>query len=422
MDNFYASYPVENGGGSGVTSLNGLTGALTLVAGSGISITPAGSNITIATTGGPFANTFLSNLDSPTSINQNLLPSTILKTLGQPNGSQWASVYASNYRAPSDGADVVLVAQNLASGNTGGVHALSGNAISGNSGNITLTIGSASGTRGNIIFQDGTEGVSGYVWTSIDTNGSGSWMPSSGGGGANTSLSNLSAVAINTGLIFGASVAGSLTTADDASLSQDLTLSTGNTTAASGLSGNIILIPGTGPTSSSNSGSISLATQSIAGAGAIAGDILLTAGSAATHSGNIVLRLTNALGAFGKLKIKDGSEGTVGSVWTSVDTAGSGSWVAANQIGAFRIVTNNDSVSAAVDYKIVCNAGAGSFTLNLPPGSNGLNYILVQAASNSGVFTIVPDGADVLDTNIQAIFNSNQPVPITFISGTWYAV
>jgi len=51
MDNFYARYPVSSGGGSGVTSLNTLVGALTLVAGSGITITPAGSNITIAATG-----------------------------------------------------------------------------------------------------------------------------------------------------------------------------------------------------------------------------------------------------------------------------------------------------------------------------------------------------------------------------------
>ena len=36
----------------GVTSLNGLTGALSLVAGSNITITPAGSNITIASSGG----------------------------------------------------------------------------------------------------------------------------------------------------------------------------------------------------------------------------------------------------------------------------------------------------------------------------------------------------------------------------------
>ena len=41
--------PVENDGG-GVSSLNGLTGALNLVAGSGISITPSGTDITIANT------------------------------------------------------------------------------------------------------------------------------------------------------------------------------------------------------------------------------------------------------------------------------------------------------------------------------------------------------------------------------------
>jgi hypothetical protein len=38
--------------GAGVTSLNGLIGALTIVAGSGITVTPSGSNITIAATGG----------------------------------------------------------------------------------------------------------------------------------------------------------------------------------------------------------------------------------------------------------------------------------------------------------------------------------------------------------------------------------
>lgn len=43
--------PVE-GGGSGVSSLNSLTGAITLIAGSNITITPSGSNITIASSGG----------------------------------------------------------------------------------------------------------------------------------------------------------------------------------------------------------------------------------------------------------------------------------------------------------------------------------------------------------------------------------
>lgn len=44
----YIDLPVEGGGSSGVTSLNSLVGALTLVAGANITITPSGSNITIA--------------------------------------------------------------------------------------------------------------------------------------------------------------------------------------------------------------------------------------------------------------------------------------------------------------------------------------------------------------------------------------
>lgn len=68
-----------------------------------------------------------------------------------------------------------------------------------NSGDILLKIGTSTATRGQIVFQDGTEGTSGYVWTSTDTTGRGAWMPG-GSGGANTALSNLTATAINQSL------------------------------------------------------------------------------------------------------------------------------------------------------------------------------------------------------------------------------
>lgn len=52
IDNGIAFVPVSGGGG-GVSSLNSLTGALTLAAGSNITITPSGGNtLTIASTGG----------------------------------------------------------------------------------------------------------------------------------------------------------------------------------------------------------------------------------------------------------------------------------------------------------------------------------------------------------------------------------
>lgn len=80
-DNFYARYPSTGGGG--VTSLNTLTGALTLVGGTGVTITPSGSTITIDATG-TGANTALSNLTNPTAVNQDLNMSGT-KTLILPN-------------------------------------------------------------------------------------------------------------------------------------------------------------------------------------------------------------------------------------------------------------------------------------------------------------------------------------------------
>lgn len=52
MSDNYINLPVQGGNsGSGVDSLNGLTGALTLVAGTGITIVPLGTNITISAPG-----------------------------------------------------------------------------------------------------------------------------------------------------------------------------------------------------------------------------------------------------------------------------------------------------------------------------------------------------------------------------------
>jgi len=49
---FYVEISASTGGASGVGSLNGLTGTLNLVSGANITITPSGTDITIASTGG----------------------------------------------------------------------------------------------------------------------------------------------------------------------------------------------------------------------------------------------------------------------------------------------------------------------------------------------------------------------------------
>src|ERR1700678_3772508 len=82
MPSQYAEYPVTGGGGGGVSSLNSLSGALSLVAGSGITITPSGSMITIASSGGGGgANTALSNLVAPTAVNEPLNDTTAVLSL-----------------------------------------------------------------------------------------------------------------------------------------------------------------------------------------------------------------------------------------------------------------------------------------------------------------------------------------------------
>lgn len=67
---------------------------------------------------------------------------------------------------------------------TGSLLIQSGNAVStGNSGGVQLKVGTAvGGTRGKIRFVDGTEGITGEVWTSTDVNGNGEWAAVAGGG------------------------------------------------------------------------------------------------------------------------------------------------------------------------------------------------------------------------------------------------
>lgn len=170
-------------------------------------ITVPNANVTIPST---IANGALSNLTNPTSINQDLIPNSNLGFLLGSSTLQWNTLYTlavlnagNTLTLGTDGASAgatIILTGNRATGNTGLISLTSGNAASGNSGGITLQIGTASGTRGKIKLVDGSEGTTGHVWTSTDTAGNGHWAAASGGG-ANTALSNLAAVAINTSLL-----------------------------------------------------------------------------------------------------------------------------------------------------------------------------------------------------------------------------
>lgn len=91
---------------------------------------------------------------------------------------------------------------------SGTVSLQTGNATNGGTasltGGILLYTGTpdTGGTRGQIRFNDGSEGTSGYVWTSTNASGDGHWMAATGGG-ANTALSNLASTAVNADIVPG---------------------------------------------------------------------------------------------------------------------------------------------------------------------------------------------------------------------------
>lgn len=90
-----------------------------------------------------------------------------------------------------------------------------------------------------------------------------------------------------------------------------------------------------------------------------------------------------------------------------------------------RVVVGSTLISATTDYHIICSQpGGGAFTLTLPSGVHGLNFVIGKSATDTSSYTILPTGTDTLDANIQLIFNDNEPLTVTYDSGThrWYPI
>lgn len=175
-------------------------------------ITVGNENINISTgSSGSFANATLSNLDSPTAVNEDLLPSGT-KNLGSA-AAVWNETYSDNVisntnlilrsrnTGGTDSPTATLKSGDSSTGDSGAVVVRSGSSTgstsgtwsagSGNaavsagvtlssgtgaisSGSVTLSPG-ASVTRGKIKFVDGSEGTASQLWTSSATDGSGAW-------------------------------------------------------------------------------------------------------------------------------------------------------------------------------------------------------------------------------------------------------
>lgn len=292
---------------------------------------------------------------------------------GNGGGSGNLSLLTSGGTNPNTSGNVTIQTGDASNGggSTGGIQLTTGKNIgsggAAGSGNIVLTIGNTSGAgpvpgnivldsnavshggsvNGKIQFKDGSQGTSGYVWTSTDTVGTGSWMVA--GGGANTALSNLASTAVNVDIIPGASNTINLgssslvwantftnvvTSAAGGTL---LTIQASSATSTFGTGGNLNLYAGgPGGSNQASGGSVNITAQGAGGVGGTGGSVTITAGyqSSNTSNGNITLIVNDGIpiGSNGKIQFQDSTQGTSGNIWTSKDTVGSGNWSLAGLI------------------------------------------------------------------------------------------
>lgn len=382
------------------------------------------------------ANKTLSNLTNPTAINQDLVSGVV---------ATWV-VRTANQIGATASQGVVFRSGDLVNGTSGQANLRSGNASgTGASGGVTVNSGTVAATSalpsGNMSFISGTNAGSGASGNLLvgsgnqtGTGASGSVLVSSGN--STTASGNITA---QTGIVSaGATASGSVV------------LRTGAQNGT-GISGSPIIASGN--SAAGSSGSVFISTGNLASGGGISGNIDFTTGTStgtrggvrvfsrafelhsdgaapqpmfffdADNSNWVGFVAPNVVGAnvVWQLPAADGSANQVLKT-SGANVLSFGDAMSGPQIATIRVVTGTDTVLANADYKILCNASAGAFDLNLPAGVDGQTFVLSQASVNAGTFTIQPNGGDVIDANVQSIFNTNQPVPITFVAGVWYAI
>lgn len=273
MSSQYIQYPPSSGGSSGVSSINALIGAVTIAAGSGITITPSGNTLTIAATGGGSGTVTSVALSLPAIFNVSGSPVTTSGTLTGTLANQNANLI---FSGPSSG-------------------------------------GAAAPTFRSLVSAD---------------------IPSLSGLYANTALSNLSSTAVNADILPAANVFSSLgslvkgwlavfTTEVSAPTAQ--TLSIHSADGISGGSSGVALYSG-GVSTAGDSGPLSVNTGNNDGSGDV-GNLDIFGGAAAVgNGGNINIYTQVSGGTRGNITLKDGSESATGQIMTSKDANGAISW------------------------------------------------------------------------------------------------
>ena len=299
---------------------------------------------------------------------------------------------------------------------TGGIFAKTGNSIDGASGNIELETGTPTGTgsRGDIVFKDGSEGTVGHVWTSTGVNGEGNWAAPSGGGitwstpvDSNITLDadetyNLAepTASFNNGYFKTLTVnrnssGGGVSLYDNTTLSY--IMGAGTQTSPSGSKDGAFFRP------FNNGDNFTVWTQG--GGSTASGSIYFETGNqtGTADSGDFSVLIGTSTATQGDIKfLKSGNAPTVGDVWTATGTDGSGYWAAASGGG--------NSWSDPVDAVITPDGdGTRDFGTNTAPFSTGyLNSLRIGDSGSDGFITL-ENGSGSVEGEWELGTNSDLP-------------
>lgn len=304
MDNFYASYSGLNPGGGGVTSLNSLTGALTLVAGTGISITPAGSNITIDATGSggitnPLSNSvYLKWRNFANNADLNVLTVDAADSITLGTNSSAFPGFMNIFTGTSPGGNIDIQTDTVTMyGNT--TNAVQMRWYAADQGNLAAIRAPETLVDSYILTLPPDDGDAGQF---LQTDGTGilSWV-----GAANSTLSNLDPITdVNSDLIFNTGADAFIKTSDASSSLKSMNISAGVASGADAPGGSVNIISGSATgTSSDNiaarSGNVTVSTG--ASAHAKTGDTSILTGDSSINkrTGSITVKSGDRTGPGG---------------------------------------------------------------------------------------------------------------------------
>lgn len=370
-----------------VTAVKAPKGAMYVFEGNSVSPDPQiyqknddglSTNWSIYTTG---AATDLSNLDSPTAINTDLLPDTdCTHDLGSAS-LRWDEVHTKSLLSGSDDLNI-----------TSGL-------------GIVITVANSSTFK---FLETGNAPSIGDIWTASAVDGTGYWATPAAAG-ANTALSNIASVDLSDDLTTSkasdlllshttATHGIQVLTADQSGngVSGSITLDTGDSGGSNGASGLVDIL--TGLVEAGNnaaSGNIRLRTGDNQGGGNSGNVTLETAAATTADSGNISLIIGTAGGSQGNFRfLQTGNAPSIGDVWTATSTLGDGYWAAAPSGG--------DSWGDPVDANIV-------------PTGSALTYEI--GAATDPFQTVYSQDVSFYDNNPDPIFNISAGIGASTPSG-----